>query len=162
MKKYVFIAVLLGLFTLCQSCEKDEVREENPEGWETSLRIKNATGQNFRELLPPRIISEPNYGNIQDFYYTINVGHFGFNVDTLANSTFTDYRTSFTETSATQLITRCRFSYRVYQTSSAYYTKSIDVKDTINLPVLIDCKLGKKYTLTLNDLDGNILFEESE
>lgn len=55
MKKYVFIAVLLGLFTLCQSCEKDEVREENPEGWETSLRIKNATGQNFRELLPPEL-----------------------------------------------------------------------------------------------------------
>lgn len=162
MTKSMFAVMVLCVFLLMESCSEDVSKPLNTEDPETSLRIKNATGQNFRELIPPVLISEPNYDNVRDFYYTIKVGHFGFNLDTLADDSLSYARSSFTETSATQLFTRCMFTCRIHQSSSAYYTKSVDVKDTIDLPEEITCKLGKKYTLVLNDLDGDVDFIETE
>jgi hypothetical protein len=163
MKKNVFFVMFTCTLLLTVSCSEKGSEPLNPEDPETSLRIKNATGQNFRELLPSAVVSEPGYGGfVQDFYYTVNVGHFGFNLDTLANGSLSAYRNSFSETSATQLFTRCRFTCRINNSNLSYYTKSIDVKDTIDLPEQITCKLGKRYTLVLNDLKGDVDFIENK
>jgi hypothetical protein len=162
MKMDNFLVMVSCMALLTGSCGKNGTEPISTENTKTSLRIKNATGKNFRELIPPAIISEPVYDNVQDFYYTVNVGHFGFNLDTLANDSSSYYRSSFDETSATQLFTRCRFTCRIHQSSSSYYTKTIDVKDTIDLPEQVTCKLGKIYTLVLNNLEGDVDFIEGE
>jgi hypothetical protein len=162
MKKNVF-AMFTCTLLLTVSCSEKGSEPLSDEDPETSLRIKNATGQNFRELLPLAVVSGPGYGgNVQDFYYTVNVGRFGFRLDTLANGSMSYYLNSFDETSATQLLTRCRFTCRINNSNSSYYTKTIDVKDTIDIPEQITCKLGKKYTLVLNDLKGDVDFIEDE
>ena len=162
MKKYILIILITCTLLLTESCSKNEYEPIDTENTKTSLRIKNATGKNFLELIPPMVVSEPNYGNIQDFYYTIKVGDFGFRLDTLANDSVSYYLNDFTEASATQLFTRCIFTYTIYQSGSAHYTMTKDIKDTITLAEKITCILGKKYTLILNDLEGDADLVESE
>lgn len=162
MKKYVFIAMVSCALLSTVSCGNNGSEPSGPEDSKTSLRIKNATGQNFRELIPPTVITEQAYDSVWYFDYTVKVGDFGFNLDTLANDSLSAYRNSFTEISATKLFTRCMFNCRIYQSKSSYYTVTKDVKDTIDLPEQIKCELGKKYTLILKDLKGNVDFVEDE
>jgi len=148
---------VFGLFCvllILQSCNDDSGTPE-VEDSKTSLTIRNASGKSFEEIFTE------SYSDVENFSLDITVGEFGFPVDTLKDGDLSLTRSSFTEKTASEIITRCRFNHTVYY-GTGYSMSTYDERDTIELAETIIFELGKEYTLIIKDFESDVEFVENE
>jgi hypothetical protein len=161
--------LVLATFCIIQSCLDENPSRANEQEEQVSVSIQNATSENIRELVARQTIPEPSYGEVRNFTYSLKIGNTGefgeleFSVDSLADGEYTYYRNSWSAISVTKFFIRSRYTYTVYQSSSSYYTMDGEFRDIIELAERLDFELGSKYSLVLNDLEGDVdVIEEIE